>query len=188
MSYPFDYEDEAADESFGAPDIGRQNVLARFIEKVRYVWSNAEAVLPQIEILLGEDQPFGKGVLAGIVYSIQSRPEAIGQHLLRFPTKAVLLVADELLLMDDAAIDRVLIHEACHLGYPRHTKEFFTLCRQLGGAVTSHDAKENNIQVQQKVGARYQTIKTFPSDEEAQAIAWARLQMSQNPGRYRLSM
>ena len=176
---------------FGSTD--REHVLDLFREVCVAVWGKSS--IDQLTLLLDARTPSMDGqyqILAAVAYA--GKPLAMGRHLIRAADSRTykLLVSDALLAMDDATIKKVLVHEACHLGYKNHGREFRELVVANGGTLSGGGVEEGyQFEVQRKEGARFKTIKTFDPDAphaEAEAMAWMRQESSRAPGRYRLVM
>ena len=164
--------------------VAREDILGRFREAAVKVWG--EDSVKRLNILLGDEEPEGDH-LAALKYA--GTPWAIGDSLVRYSTKYTLLVAPALLDQDDATIDKILIHEAVHIGYRGHGQDFRRLVRQHGGAVSASAAEAGyKIAVQRKEGSRYKTIREFDAGAEIEATAWAKAELVRNPGRYRVLM
>src|SRR3990167_1151968 len=145
------------------------------------VWHNHQFVQP---VLVLSDEPPAGDVLASLAYA--GKPMAIGNSILRRAERYILRVSDRLLAMDAEHVRRVMIHEAVHLGYPKHDANFRQLVREHGGTQSESALDNPGVHVQVKQGSRYTTIKTF--EDEREATRWAKEQMRANPGRYRLSL
>jgi len=145
------------------------------------MWSNPDFVLPFVTLV--DDEP-GRGHLASLAYA--SRPYVIGNTIFRRPQRYTLRIATRLLTLDRTTVEKIMIHEAAHLGHVTHGQEFRDLVRLHGGSVTESALTDAAVRVQRKVGARYQTIETF--EDELTAVQWMRAEMRVTPGRYRLEM
>jgi hypothetical protein len=166
-----------------AGGMSRSDAFALFKDAVRHVWKNADFVLPALEM---SDEPPAEPVLASIAFAGQ--PFAIGRSLLTRSTRYTLRVNDELLTRPRDDVWKILVHEAVHLGYRGHGPSFREVARESGGVVSASALTEGDgVKVQKKVGARYQTMKTFPTEREA--LTWGKEQQSAEPGsRWRIEM
>jgi len=113
------------------------------------------------------------GVLAGLRHLRHNkRKMAIGQSLIYLPRdKSFTLVLDPKLLEHDREfVRRIMVHEAIHIGYPKHDADFRHLVKKYRGALTETDANEASdkpYQAQKKVGSRFQTVERFETELEA---------------------
>jgi len=137
-----------------------------------------------LNVEMSPEEP-AKEVLASLAYDPRG-VWASGNHLVKRAPRYVLRVSSHLLEQSPVVIEQIVIHEVCHLGYPRHDADFRALVTQYGGALSEQAAMQPGVMVQRKVGARYQTIATFAT--EAEARAWALEEIRRTPGSYRLSM
>jgi hypothetical protein len=155
----------------GGPLGTREAALERFRAAAVEVWGKFP---PQLELSVSAEPP-KEDVYAAISYA--GAPWAIGRSLIRYPRSATLLVSDAFLQLDAEKAWKVLLHEAVHLGYRGHGKDFRDVAREVG-AVVSGAAVESGgaIEVQKKIGSRYKTVRTFPPDQEREALAWGREQ------------
>jgi hypothetical protein len=159
----------------------RSTILATFKDVVGHVWKNPEWILPHIHLSEEEpvDYPPYKKVLASIAYPHKPKPWAVGDSLIRRAAQYTLRVSNDLLVLPAVEVRRILIHEAAHIGYPGHGREFRDLVVAKGGVVSGSGLDTGGvIEVQVKLGHRYKTVKTFPPEEEKQAMAWVREQVA----------
>ncbi len=164
----------------------RQQIFQIFKKVSREIWG--PIVDKQLKLKFSSEQPASKGVLADLSYMLRGpeRDRATGDRMLTVPNDPTftLRVADALLEKSATQIRRVMIHEAGHLGYPRHNKKFNDLMEKYGGAKTERDAETGgNVAVQLKVGRRYQTVAEFPTMREA--VAFFKEEVVRVPGLYR---
>lgn len=148
----------------------RATVFEWFKEEVAKVWGRPSLLE---RLFMSEEEP--RTEYASL--TTWGNRRAIGTTLVRFPLKAELRVSDELLKQAPEFIRAILIHEAFHLGYLKHTSEFRDLVRAAGGYFTGSEAEGKPIRVQKKVGSRYQTVREFPRGEEREALAWGKEQV-----------
>ena len=140
------------------------------------VWRNADSVLPRV--FLSPEEP-ASDVLASLAYDTHG-VRAFGDIIFATRVNYTLRLSARLLVMDDEAVRRILIHEAVHLGHPTHGPEFRQMVRQHGGAVSESSTADGKIQIQAKIGNRYRTVEF--ADTEAQAETIAREYRTANPG------
>ena len=86
--------------------------------------------------------------------------------------------------MSPLDIERLMIHEAVHIGYKLHDAHFVEMVRAYGGAVSESGLA--GVKVERKEGARYRVIATFAT--EGEALAWAKEERARHPGQYRLTL
>lgn len=155
-----------------------------FWEAVETIWSAKIATKLRPLFRPTEVRAIKGDVLSALKYA--GRPWAIGDALVQSAARYTLIIDPRLLSYDDDFIKGIMIHEAVHIGYPLHNKEFRDMVTRFGGAVSESAARGEGLRVQVKQGARYQTVKTFDHIAEDEAVAWVREQKKQNPGaRYR---
>lgn len=164
-------------------DVVRETVFEWFKEAVAEVWGKFPAELtlhlaPEAPAAIGKEEP-----PASLEYLRSAMPVAVGRHLIRYPREATLRVSDELLVMSPEHIHKILLHEAIHLGYAGHGKEFRDVAREVGAVVTTAGLETGGkIEVQKKIGARFKTQREFPDSEEREATAWVKAQAQAEPG------
>lgn len=168
----------------------REAAFARFQDAVRHVWNKPEFVLPVIALSSEEPgnnrNPGGPPVLASITF-IPQGVWAVGNRLLRRAPTYMVRLSNRLFALSPEDQWKILVHEAVHLGYPRHSREFRDLCREKGGTVSEEALDGQGIKAEKKVGARYQVVRTFTDEKEA--TRWAKEQQRAEPGsRWRLSL
>ena len=99
------------------------------------------------------------------------RPYAIGETLVRFPGEMTIYVSPRLTRKSKENIEKIVIHEVFHIGYSKHTKEFYRLVKKHGGVPSEIALSDERIAVQVKRGSRYKTIRKFKDIEEARSYA-----------------
>ena len=160
--------------------VTREEAFQLFKDAIRKVWGDRghDFVLPVL--VLSAEEPAG-GFQASIAHPGNERPMVIGSSLIRRCSRYTLRIADRLLALGRDATWKIMVHEAVHVGIINHGVDFRRLVREHGGAV-SEMASENAgaIEVQQKKGSRFVTVRTF--EDEAEARAWGREQAKANPG------
>ncbi len=162
----------------------RETVFEWFKACVVEVWGKWP---PNLELVLSPEEPTAvdrgrEKPPASLSYARDARPMAVGRHLISYPRTATLRLADRLLVEPPERIRKILLHEAVHLGYPGHGADFRAVAREVGATVSESGLDDDIVQVQKKVGARFQTVKTFPGAEENAAVAWAKEQLRAEPG------
>jgi hypothetical protein len=170
----------------------RENVIERFRSTAARVWRLNKAQEIQDRIRLVPEPP-RDNALAAVGWARWARPRTYpGLDLITAgPSEYSLYVSPRLLDADDATLDAVLVHEACHLGYPTHDERFRRLCLEHGGALT-HNALTRGPRVQVKQGRHYVDWKQWPQDTTpAEARAQFLALRAQGPsvvppGQYRL--
>lgn len=127
--------------------------------------------------------PKGK-VAASLTIMFPKAVKAIDDDLMVPSGLYVLNVSERLLEKPAEFVDKIMGHEALHVGYPRHDVNFRRLATRHGLPLTESWAEDPGWKVQRKEGARYKTLETF--ETEQQAREWALEERSRNPGKYRL--
>jgi len=120
----------------------------KFEEIAREIWGDSIIDQMEIKFEISED----KVNLAGLA-AVRSRFSARRCH--GFFKKNIFIANPALFTYDKKDIDRVLIHEAVHLGIHRHDTKFHSICLKHGGTLTKTHLKENKIKLQIKKGTRY---------------------------------
>lgn len=155
------------------------DVHARFLDAVRHVWRNsADFVLPAVRPA-PDRRPDDPTVHAALLQP-RGRTMAVGDSLLMRAEWYSLLLNDSIYALPDDMIWRVLVHEAAHMGYPNHGKDFIALVTAKGGVVAGAGTDSGGVieaQVKLKEHGRYRTVRTFPQEQQAVAKAWVREQM-----------
>ncbi|MFA6135544.1 MAG: hypothetical protein WC869_16140, partial [Phycisphaerae bacterium] len=170
----------------GPPGLGadpRTQALETFKRAIQHVWRNADFVLPVVS--LDPEEP-ANGVLASVTF-VPRGVWASGNALLRRAPEYRLKVAARLATRPSEEQWKIYVHEACHLGYPRHDQGFRDLCREKGGTQSENALTDPGVKAQKKMGSRYVTQQTFT--DERKATRWAKEQQKAEPGsRWRLSL
>jgi hypothetical protein len=163
--------------------IKREDAIVLFRRAVAEVWGQHTADLVTLSLVEGDPS---EGSFASVAQDRSCRQVAIDDHLIRYCREYKLRVSPAFLELDDETIRRVLIHEAVHLGYPNHGREFRALVAKKGGVISGRAVEDGSdkIQVQRKVGSRFKTFATV--DTEAEGMALMRAEHAKDSGRYRM--
>jgi hypothetical protein len=131
----------------------------RFLFNARRVWGD---VIDEIHFKFTKREP-KKGHVLSLAYS--SRPRAISNALISAPTKMNLYYSDIIFNYSKEDIEKIIIHEVIHIGYPDHTEEFMKQVTKFGGVKSMAHLEGLGIQVQSKKRAnkrgRFKTVMTF---------------------------
>jgi len=144
----------------------REYIPIRFVETARKIWGND--IIDQMDIRY-EISP-KKVKIAGLA-TTRSRFSARRCHA--FYKINVLLANPIFFTYSKEDIDRILIHEAIHLGIHRHDTRFREMCLEHGGSLTRNHLTEKKIKLQIKKGNRFVDfeyngkIPTFDTIKEA---------------------
>lgn len=172
---------------FGAtregPPLGPAEVFRRFYAAAVMVWG--ERTLGLLDVSLNTDPANAallsrRGILAAILRPTKPKPYAAGRHLIRGAPWYRLCVSPEALMLTDEDLEKILIHEAVHLGHNGHGAEFKEVTRECGGVVSGSQLEEDaKIACENKLPgtSRYVTVKEFELDDEAAATAWIKAEM-----------
>ena len=156
----------------------------RFMAAARRIWG--DSTIDQLTFSV-RVEAIKDDVLAALSYKPANHSRRATGSILRWapPDKHFNLILNPRLFdKDDDVVEKIMIHEAVHIGYSRHDANFEQLVKEHGGALTENDALGLGFQVQIKEGARFKMLKRF--DDQFEAVAWMRQQHRENPGRYRV--
>ena len=153
-----------------------------FKEEADRVWGKEE--MARLTFKLNPDPPKSKHAVASLSWRGRQRRD------LAFPRDKtfILSVSPDMLFHPLDVIKKFLIHEAVHIGYPRHTKAFYLKNKQVGGAVSEHEALGGKTRyfVERKEGHRFK--KVYEAKDEHDAMNWYKKEVLVTPGRYRTSI
>jgi len=160
-----------------------EQIRAGFEKALVDVWGAKQAARLTVEVA---EAP-AISVLAALAYHPpRGGNYAIGDSLVRIASSYMLKVSPELLAQDDDLVRKVLLHEALHVGYPRHDEHFEYMARKVGTYASEHGMRtggEYVIELQLEKGARFRPVHATLDKYEAQAFA---MQKKAGPGRYRV--
>jgi len=159
-----------------ATTMSRAQAFELFKQAVRKVWTNGDELIRRAEFQLG-GQPDSK-VLAAVMFPRNARIRAIDNTVVRFAPTYELRVSDRLLEKPKPYIEGIMVHEAIHVGYPRHDADFKKLARRHNAPLTETQAETPGYQVQRKEGSRFKTVRVF--EDEQEAIRWGKEQAIQD--------
>lgn len=150
-------------------------VLPKFRRAAGEVWRNWDTVEKQV-VLRCEPKTKQTENLASLSRSARCKPMAIEDELARTCKEYVLQITPRLGTLSENQLERILRHEALHIGYPSHSKEFLDMATKVGASYSESSLDENVIKVQRKEGRFYKTFHTekTPSEAEAYGRQYAR--------------
>ncbi len=151
-----------------------------FREALRVVWDVSAA---RVQFEATADFPPNDGVLAALRYDTNGA-RAEGRVLLSHASNHMLALAPRLLEKSADDIRRVLLHEAIHVGRPRHDAEFKKIAAEVG-AVLSEQELDGVFRVEKQVskGKRFEVV--YRTADKEDALTFARSKRG-GPGRYRI--
>lgn len=138
------------------------DIASLFRHYAREIWGGT--IIDQIEItvIYSEGAP-----LASLIYSGSVTTRAIGDMLVEAPRKVTLKISADASSLSDAAFANMLRHEALHLGYQHHDRNFIYVANKYGIPVSEHALRGGRVLLQVKQGARYVTIGEFDTETAA---------------------
>jgi hypothetical protein len=145
-----------------------ENVLPRFREIIKSIWGESAAKELEIkcEPKIGMERSTDAG-LAGIRYPPNCKPVAIDDSLLRYCIPYTLLISPKFSEISKEKQDKVLKHEALHLGYPGHGKEFLRIASKHGAPFSEYSLNSCKISIQVKSNGRYKEIMCSSDYDDA---------------------
>lgn len=105
--------------------------------------------------------------LASLMRSAKCSPLAMNGHLLRYCRKYTLQLSPRFLSLTEKQRKRILRHEALHIGYPRHTKEFMDVALKVDAPISEASIDKNIISIEARTNGRYHRIMTAQTPDEA---------------------
>jgi len=141
-------------------------IPVKFVEIARNIWG--DAIVDQMDIRY-EIAP-KKVKIAGLA---TTRSKLAARRCHGFYKINVLLANPIFFTYNKEDIDRILIHEAVHLGIHRHDARFREMCLEHGGSLTHNHLIEKKVKLQIKKGNRFVDfeyngkIPTFNTIKEA---------------------
>lgn len=138
-------------------------IKERFLFHAHRIWGD---IIDQISFKFVKREQ-KKDHTMSLAYS--SRPKAFSNTLYIAPKNMTLYHSDAIFEYSKEDAEKIIIHEAIHIGYPDHNKEFLHQVVKFGGVKTISHLEGLGIQMQSKKREnkreRYKTIRTFKDDE-----------------------
>ncbi len=136
----------------------------QFIEAAKDVWGG-KLDLSRTHLTTHETEmkPYARLKVKG------KHGKALKDLLIKPPYIAELHVNPKFKKLSKEKQTRALKHEAGHLGYPHHGKDFINLMEKTGGAMSENSLEKTVFYLQgkpAKKGGRYKTIKGFETQTE----------------------
>ena len=167
--------------------MNEQDILEQFVREARKIWGNAVDNL-NIKVRIGDNiNPNKNYANASLEHPSNITHQAIGSSLMRTSKNLTLQIHPRALNLPSDKFRGVLRHEALHIGYNRHDKDFRALAEKLGIPVSFGHEGVVKIQEQQGKGKRYITVATAKDEKEGERIALDLFRKNRTKGyRYRL--
>jgi len=149
-----------------------KKILPKFKTISKDIWGN---VVDNIEIKC-ERKTEKTHHLASLSRPATCTPLAIDGHLLRYCREYTLQLSPRIQELSEKKLTRILKHEALHMGYSRHTRDFLDIASKIGAPFSEFSIEKNVIAIEAKSNGRYKTIMTAttPYDAEKMAREYAR--------------
>jgi len=137
-----------------------------FETEVRHIWGDKVADYIEVEYVI-------KPQKVNMSIGAKTIPKAINNHILFMGKHYTLYVSPQILQKPRKDVLATIRHEVIHIGYMRHTKDFFDMCKKYDACLTGESYRNKHLsmyQAQVKKGSRYVTIKRF--DDEQESFIW----------------
>ena len=144
-----------------------RRILPKFKKIARDVWGKS---VDQIDFKC-EKKTEKPQHLASLKWDARCKPIASGNLLLRYCCEYTLQLSSRIKELNEKQLNRALKHEAIHIGYPRHTKEFFDLALKINAPFSELTIGKNQVIIESKNNGRYKPIMIVSTPEEAKVKA-----------------
>jgi len=142
----------------------------RLLELGPQVWRNWDTVRGRMMLAFDRIGGAKDTALAAIRYRGVGQPQAIGRVITRAMGAYEFLTEPELMRYSGDALDKILLHELVHLGYPGHREDFKRVCKEVGGVLYGAAATSSEVRLEKRQpNGRYKPVKTFATEAEAVA-------------------
>lgn len=158
------------------------DVKQMFKEALAKVWGE----IPRLAFIVEVGDTLGDAA-ATLSYD-RNRARAEGRKLLSHANNHVLVVHPTLLDKSKDVVEKYLLHEAIHVGYPEHDEAFEAVADEVGTASTANIIEGGLYEVELEAeGAREGDFKVvLATRNRLEAHEYASEQKA-GPGRYRIS-
>lgn len=158
-----------------------KDITGAFRNALERVWGASAA---RVRFEVQTEPPPNGGVLAALRYD-RNPAKADGRVLLRHASNHVLVISARLLQKSAADVELILLHEAIHVGRPRHDAEFDKIALEVGAALTEQSLDGTyRVQLQTEPHRRFRDVYVATDMMEARAFAEAK---KAGAGRYRIT-
>lgn len=167
---------EFVDQNFSklSRDRKKEKIEEYFKEEAEDVWDwEGLGEELDVEVFVGESsEEAKKDYLAGL--GKPGKGQAIGDSLVKTPKNVKLKISPRLMKENDVKkIRKLMKHEAIHLGYGRHTEDFYKVADSEGAPISEKHFEKGYIEIQEQdnKGERYETVDKVQSYKEAKKRA-----------------
>jgi len=167
--------------------MNKEKIKQQFISEARKIWGDSVKNL-NINVRVGHNiNPKKDYAYASLESSRRIKHYAIGNNLITTSKNLTLQLNPKALDLPQDKFKGVLRHEALHIGYHRHDKNFRSIAERLNIPVSFGHEGFVKVQEQRGKGKRYQTVTTAKDEKEGHKIALDMLRKNRSKGyKYRL--
>lgn len=156
------------------------DVTLAFRAALNTVWGESAA---NVCFFAVTDPPPNHGVLAALRYDTHVA-RSRGRVLLAHASNHMLTLAPVLLEKPDDIIQRFLLHEAIHVGRPRHDAGFKKIAEEVGAILTEQEL-EGVFKVERQLEKKRRFRAVYTTQDKEDALEFARSKKA-GAGRYRI--
>lgn len=167
--------------------MNKEQIRKKFISEARKIWGKPVDNL-SIKVRVGHNiNPKKDYAYASLESARAIKHYAIGKNLIATSKNLTLQLNPKTLDLPQDKLEGVLRHEALHIGYHRHDKNFRKIAEELKIPVSFGHEGYVKIQEQQGKGKRYKTVAKAKDEREGKKIALDMLRKNRSKGyKYRL--
>jgi len=133
----------------------KQKLRDKFLKASREVWENFDKTNIDFEFEITPPQR----THARVIIDSNAKPKSIGNLLLRVPKKAKIQAGTDLFNLKEEIIDKIIKHEAIHIGNMQHNRDFERLARKVGTGISMRQIQGLGYGLEVKKGNRFKEYK-----------------------------
>jgi len=149
----------------------KQILREKFLKSGKNVWSNWDSANIDFDFAIVPPAKKGKKY-ARVIVDKRAKGKAIGRSLIRYPKKVRVEANRDLFGLKSDIIDKVIKHEAIHIGIMDHNRDFDRIATEVGTGISMRKMMGKGFGVEVKEGSRFKELpdKEFKTIDEAVAF------------------
>jgi len=146
----------------------KQILREKFLKSGKDVWSNWDQAKIDFDFKIVPPSK-AKSSYARVIIDRKAKGRAIGNTLIRYPKKVRVEAHRDLFGLKSEIIDKVIKHEAIHIGNMAHDRDFDRLATKVGTAISMRKMLGKGFGIEIKEGSRFKELpnKEFKTMDEA---------------------
>ena len=143
----------------------KKKLRKKFLQSGKEVWKNWDNAKIDFNFKIA---PKKERKYARVIVDKRANPTSQGRYLTKYPKQVTVEANENLFNLKEEMINKILKHEAIHVGNLKHNRNFDKVAREVGTGITIRQMMGKGYGLQIKEGKRYKDYeKSFPTIQDA---------------------